>query len=91
MSDEYILDTPVVREFVAGVRATIAASGSPAEACDAIRPRFAELLADDGWLPARYQEAGADRVVRWLPAAPRGPVERELERYEDAIRELHGE
>ncbi len=38
MSDEYILDTPVVRDFVAGVRATIAASGSPAEACDAIRP-----------------------------------------------------
>jgi len=29
--------------------------------------------------------------VRWLPAAKRGPVERELERYEDAIRELHGE
>ena len=40
---------------------------------------------------AEYQEAGADRVVRWLPAAQRGPVERELERYEDAIRELHGE
>jgi 3-mercaptopropionate dioxygenase len=56
MTDEYVLDTPVVREFVAVVRATIAASGSPAEACDAIRPRFAELLADDGWLPARYQE-----------------------------------
>ena len=27
-ADEYILDTPVVREFVAGVRGTIAASGS---------------------------------------------------------------
>ena len=50
-ADEYVLDTPVVREFVAGVRATIAAPGSPAEACDAIRPRFAALLADAGWLP----------------------------------------
>ena len=54
--DEYLLDTPVVREFIAGVRATIAASASPAEACDAIRPRFAALLADADWLPARYQE-----------------------------------
>ena len=54
--DEYVLDTPVVREFVAGVRATIAASGTPAAACDAIRPRFATLLADPDWLPARYQE-----------------------------------
>ena len=51
MTDEYILDTPVVRGFVAGVRATIAASASPADACDAIRPRFAELLADQTWLP----------------------------------------
>jgi 3-mercaptopropionate dioxygenase len=54
--DEYVLDTPVVRAFVADVRAAIAAAGSPAEACDAIRPRFAELLADPEWLPARYQE-----------------------------------
>jgi predicted metal-dependent enzyme (double-stranded beta helix superfamily) len=54
--DEYVLDTPVVREFVAEVRARIAEAGTPAEACDAIRPRFAELLADPAWLPARYQE-----------------------------------
>src|SRR4029078_12454501 len=38
---------------------------------------------------AKYQEAGVDRVVRWLPAAQRGPVERELEAFEDAVRELH--
>ncbi len=71
MSDEYILDTPVVREFVAGVRDTIAASGSPAEACDAIRPRFAALLADAGWLPARYQEGDPESgmgggIGQWL-------------------------
>jgi hypothetical protein len=46
---------------------------------------------DDPAVLAAYEKAGADRVVRWLPAAKRGPVERELERYEDAIRELHGE
>ena len=56
MADEFVLDTPVVREFVAEVRAAIERSRSPAEACDLIRPRFAALLADDGWLPADYQE-----------------------------------
>ena len=45
----------------------------------------------DAAVLASYREAGADRVVRWLPTAQRGPVERELERYEDAIRELYGE
>jgi probable F420-dependent oxidoreductase len=39
----------------------------------------------------KYEEAGVDRVVRWLPAAQRGPVERELEAFEDAVRELRGE
>ena len=69
--DEYVLDTPVVREFVAGVRATIAASGTPAAACDAIRPRFATLLADPDWLPARYQEGDPESgmgggIGQWL-------------------------
>ena len=45
----------------------------------------------DASVLAAYQDAGADRVVRWLPAAQRGPVERELERFEDAVRELRGE
>jgi 3-mercaptopropionate dioxygenase len=53
--DELVLGTPLVRGFVAAVRAAIAGSSSPEEACDAIRPRFAELLSDDGWLPAEYQ------------------------------------
>ena len=55
MSDEFLLDTPVVRAFVTDVQATIASSSSPEEACEAIRPRFAELLADPDWLPAEYQ------------------------------------
>ena len=38
-----------------------------------------------------YERAGADRVVRWLPTAQRGPVERVLEGFEDAVRELYGE
>ena len=55
--DEYLLDTPVVREFVAAVRASIDAASSPQEACAAIRPRFAELLANQDWLPAEYRES----------------------------------
>ena len=55
MADEYVLDTQVVRAFVAGVRASIDRAGSPEEACDLIRPAFAELLADDDWLPASFQ------------------------------------
>jgi predicted metal-dependent enzyme (double-stranded beta helix superfamily) len=70
-ADEYVLDTPVVRDFVAGVRATIAAAGSPAQACDAIRPRFASLLADPAWLPRRYQEGDPESgmgggIGQWL-------------------------
>ena len=66
-----MLDTPVVREFVAGVRETIAAAGSPEQACDAIRPRFAALLADADWLPARYQEGDPESgmgggIGQWL-------------------------
>jgi 3-mercaptopropionate dioxygenase len=69
--DEYVLDTSVVREFVAGVRQTIAASGSPAAACAAIRPRFAALLADPEWLPPRYQEGDPESgmgggIGQWL-------------------------
>ena len=54
MSDELVLDTPVVRGFLDDVRAAIAQAGSPEEACEAIRPRFAALLADDAWLPDEY-------------------------------------
>jgi hypothetical protein len=35
-----------MREFVASVRQNIGRDGSPEEACEAIRPSFAELLTD---------------------------------------------
>jgi 3-mercaptopropionate dioxygenase len=68
---ELYLDTPVVRGFVDGVRAEIAAASSPAEACARIRPRFAELLADPDWLPLEYQadapESGMGHGIgQWL-------------------------
>src|SRR5919201_2580748 len=71
MADEFVLDTPVVRAFVAHVQAKIAGSSSPADACAAIRPRFAELLADRTWLPEHYQAPAAEGgmgggIGQWL-------------------------
>jgi alkanesulfonate monooxygenase SsuD/methylene tetrahydromethanopterin reductase-like flavin-dependent oxidoreductase (luciferase family) len=39
----------------------------------------------------RCRQAGVARVVHWLPSANRGPVERALERFEDAFAEVNGE
>ena len=44
-----------MRAFVADVRAAIASASSPQVACEAVRPRFAELLADHEWLPDEYR------------------------------------
>jgi predicted metal-dependent enzyme (double-stranded beta helix superfamily) len=69
--DEYLLDTPTVRAFVADVAEAIAAAESPQAACDAIRPGFAELLRDPDWLPAEYQEPNPESgmgggIGQWL-------------------------
>jgi 3-mercaptopropionate dioxygenase len=69
--DEYLLDTPVVREFVASVRDSITGASSPEDACGAIRPRFGELLDDPDWLPVEFR-ADAPRsgmgggIGQWL-------------------------
>jgi predicted metal-dependent enzyme (double-stranded beta helix superfamily) len=60
VSDDFVLDTPRVREFVAHVRASITTAGSPEDACEAIRPAFASLLADPDWLPRTYREPVPD-------------------------------
>jgi 3-mercaptopropionate dioxygenase len=69
--DEYLLDTPVVRRFVAATRESIAAAATAEDACDAIRPRFAELLADQAWLPERFRESAPEGgmgggIGQWL-------------------------
>ena len=71
MTNQYVLDTPVVREFVSRVRKSIDSAGSPEEACAAIRPRFASLLADPDWLPDEYRadapESGmGGGIGQWL-------------------------
>jgi 3-mercaptopropionate dioxygenase len=71
VDDEFVLETAVVREFVADVQAAIATASSAAAACAAIRPRFAELLADPDWLPDAYRadapESGmGGGIGQWL-------------------------
>jgi predicted metal-dependent enzyme (double-stranded beta helix superfamily) len=69
--DEFLLDTPRVRDFFADVQSRIAAAASPEDACRAIRPGFAELLADQDWLPERYLAANpasgmGGSIGQWL-------------------------
>jgi 3-mercaptopropionate dioxygenase len=71
VADEYVLDTSVVREFIAATRATIERAGSPAATCERLRPPFAELLADPDWLPPVYREPAAESgmgggIGQWL-------------------------
>jgi predicted metal-dependent enzyme (double-stranded beta helix superfamily) len=71
MQAEFVLDTPLVRAFVARVQETIVGASSPQAACEAIKPRFAELLADPDWLPAEYQAAAEESgmgggIGQWL-------------------------
>jgi len=69
--DEYVLDTPTIRSFVAGVRETIARTGDPAEAVESLRPLFSRLLASEGWLPEEYQSPAPESgmgggIGQWL-------------------------
>ncbi|MFL6066860.1 MAG: hypothetical protein ACJ74N_03900 [Gaiellaceae bacterium] len=71
MENEFVLDTPVVRAFVANVETAIATASSPHEASAAITPRFAELLADSDWLPREYQAPAPESgmgggIGQWL-------------------------
>jgi 3-mercaptopropionate dioxygenase len=71
MNEEFVLDTPVVREFVADVQATIASASSPEQACETLEPRFGKLLADPEWLPAEYradapQSGMGGGIGQWL-------------------------
>jgi 3-mercaptopropionate dioxygenase len=71
VSDAFLLDTPVTRRFIGDVRAAIEAASSPEDACEAIRPAFAGLLADAEWLPPEFQAPAPDSgmgggIGQWL-------------------------
>jgi predicted metal-dependent enzyme (double-stranded beta helix superfamily) len=54
--DEYVVDNPRLRAFIEEVSRIRHERGDPREIISAIRPHFAELLADQTWLPEQYQE-----------------------------------
>jgi predicted metal-dependent enzyme (double-stranded beta helix superfamily) len=56
MHDEYVVDNPRLRAFIAEVGRIRHAHDDPRQIIAAIRPHFAALLADRTWLPERYQE-----------------------------------
>ena len=71
MANEFVLDTPLVRAFVTNVERAIGTASSPRDACDAITPDFAELLADSEWLPGEYQAPAPESgmgggIGQWL-------------------------
>ena len=69
--DEFILDTPKIRDFIAHAREQITLSNSPEEACAAIEPQFADLMDNDEWLPEEYQQNAPESgmgmgIGQWL-------------------------
>ncbi len=69
--DEYYLDTPAVRGFIADVRRTLAEHSDISSGLDALTPRFAALLANTCWLPEQFAEADAASgmgggIASWL-------------------------
>ena len=59
-NDEYVLDNPRLRRFIDAVNGIRRGAADSRAAIDAIRPHFAELLADKSWLPMRFQEPAAE-------------------------------
>ncbi len=54
LDDEYYADGPILRAFVATVRATLAQETDPTVVVEQLRPAFARLLELDGWLPKEF-------------------------------------
>ena len=55
--EQFILDTPAMRTFIGQVNEIRARLTEPGSIVAAIRPVFADLLANPDWLPSRYQES----------------------------------
>jgi predicted metal-dependent enzyme (double-stranded beta helix superfamily) len=54
--DEFVVDNSRFRGFIEQVRRIQQSGDAPRQIIAAIRPHFAELLADQTWLPEQYQE-----------------------------------
>jgi 3-mercaptopropionate dioxygenase len=70
-ADEYVLDSPFVRELIAEVRHQIGHSAGAADACAAVAPLFEQALTTRDWLPESFQEPVPDSgmgggIGQWL-------------------------
>src|SRR5437764_587409 len=70
-AQERLVESPLLRAFLTDVQGIVARGLTPADACELLRPCFAELLAADGWLPERFQEAAPESgmgggIGQWL-------------------------
>jgi len=71
-TDEWLIDAPLMRNFINEVNEIRARVGHPRQVVAAIRPHFAALLADQSWLPEKYQEPAAgesgmgSKIGMWL-------------------------
>jgi predicted metal-dependent enzyme (double-stranded beta helix superfamily) len=54
--NQWVLDNPRMRSFVGAIDAIRETTTDVEEIIAAIRPHFAELMADQEWLPQQYQE-----------------------------------
>ena len=57
--DQWVVEHPRLRRFIEYVNAVRLREADPRAIIAAIRPAFAELLADQSWLPQPYQEPAA--------------------------------
>jgi 3-mercaptopropionate dioxygenase len=71
MADEFMCDTPEVRNFIGQVKQIVAGTASVKERLAAIRPLFSQMLTDPNWLPLEFRrtyEAGGmgKGIANWL-------------------------
>ena len=65
MADEFICDTPELRNFIAQVKQIVAEPGSVKQHLAAIQPHFSQIMADPNFLPEEFR--------RTSDATPRAP------------------
>jgi predicted metal-dependent enzyme (double-stranded beta helix superfamily) len=74
MADEFICDTPEVRNFIGKVKEIVGAAdgdGSVSEKLAAIRPYFSQMMGNPDWLPAEFRRAPVEGgmgkgIANWL-------------------------
>lgn len=71
MADEFICDTPEVRNFIGKVKEIVGGDGAIDEKLTAIRPSFSQMMANPDWLPAEFRRAPAEGgmgkgIANWL-------------------------